>query len=499
MVDDGFSAVAGTEQASAAAKVRILKRFMRDPPTNPAGKPLAMKESSAAFGMTRCGTGPASSGGIRASAFVAISAREDLRWTCARSQGQENGGRFGKEPVKKDHYSVLGVTPTSQDVVIRAAYRALMRRYHPDADRSAEAAEKAREINEAYRVVSDPDRRAQYDEGLKEQRPLKVEPELRTGPAGHRPSRLGPAAAIGFAALAAGMVAFAVSPSLRDFAKPSLPTLKEDRTTALRPPAAAAPIQAASAPIAASCADPSANGLIKAELFKRAAQLRPAERAQLERMASHAHLRIDSTSARNSGAGTAGCSGWLAINLPRGLVVDGSRSNLNAEAAFGLVRGEGGLRLASLSGVNGLVRSLATLGPQPREPEPVVVADTKEIASRKSPAGKAAKPTVMAAKAATFPSKRSLNDADEGCADVASRSDRLVCTDGNLSTLDRQLALLYRQSWKQADEKKRAALVGTRQRFNDRRAACGSSNCMTTAYVSRLREISDIMAGKGQQ
>jgi hypothetical protein len=178
---------------------------------------------------------------------------------------------------------------------------------------------------------------------LKEQRPLKFEPELRTGPAGHRPSRLGPAAAIGFATLAAGMVAFAVSPSLRDFAKPSLPTLKEDRTTALRPPAAAAPIQAASAPIAASCADPSANGLIKAELFKRAAQLRPAERAQLERMASHAHLRIDSTSARNSGAGTAGCSGWLAINLPRGLVVDGSRSNLNAEAAFGLVREEGSI------------------------------------------------------------------------------------------------------------------------------------------------------------
>jgi uncharacterized protein len=61
------------------------------------------------------------------------------------------------------------------------------------------------------------------------------------------------------------------------------------------------------------------------------------------------------------------------------------------------------------------------------------------------------------------------------------------------------LALLYRQSWKEADEKKRAALIGTRQRFNDRRDACGSSNCMTTAYVTRLREISEIMAGKSQQ
>jgi len=61
------------------------------------------------------------------------------------------------------------------------------------------------------------------------------------------------------------------------------------------------------------------------------------------------------------------------------------------------------------------------------------------------------------------------------------------------------LTLLYRQSWKQADEEKRAALLGTRQRFNDRRESRGTSNCMTTAYVSRLREISDIMAGKAQQ
>ena len=74
-----------------------------------------------------------------------------------------------------------------------------------------------------------------------------------------------------------------------------------------------------------------------------------------------------------------------------------------------------------------------------------------------------------------------------------------MCASANLSSLDRQLTLLYRQSWKQADDQKRAALIGTRQRFNDRREACGTSNCMTTTYVSRLREISDIMAGKGQQ
>jgi len=80
-----------------------------------------------------------------------------------------------------------------------------------------------------------------------------------------------------------------------------------------------------------------------------------------------------------------------------------------------------------------------------------------------------------------------------------SRAEQIVCANTNLSSLDRQLSLLYRQSWNQADEKKRAALLGTRQRFNDRRQACASPNCMTTAYLSRLKEISDIMAGRKLQ
>jgi len=150
--------------------------------------------------------------------------------------------------------------------------------------------------------------------------------------------------------------------------------------------------------------------------------------------------------------------------------------------------------------VNGLVRSIATLGPPPRDPGATSPLTTKEVAAvelRKAPTRKAA--TLAAATASIAASKPSPDQAKSACADPASRSERIVCANGNLASLDRQLALLYRQSWKEADEKKRAALIGTRQRFNDRRDACGSSNCMTTAYVTRLREISEIMAGKSQQ
>ncbi|MBA2771836.1 MAG: J domain-containing protein, partial [Sphingomonas sp.] len=76
-----------------------------------------------------------------------------------------------------DYYAILGVSPTSEDVVIRAAYRALMRRYHPDTDSSSDATERARAINAAYAVLSDPEKRARYDGFLAAHGLIKLEPQ----------------------------------------------------------------------------------------------------------------------------------------------------------------------------------------------------------------------------------------------------------------------------------------------------------------------------------
>lgn len=64
-----------------------------------------------------------------------------------------------------DYYRVLGVSPTSEDVVIRAAYKAMMLKYHPDTYKGdpQEGERKAKELNEAYEVLGDPARRAEYD------------------------------------------------------------------------------------------------------------------------------------------------------------------------------------------------------------------------------------------------------------------------------------------------------------------------------------------------
>ena len=65
----------------------------------------------------------------------------------------------------RDYYAILGVTPQAEDVVIKAAFRALAQRYHPDkySGSADEAHRKMAEINEAYGVLSDPVKRKAYD------------------------------------------------------------------------------------------------------------------------------------------------------------------------------------------------------------------------------------------------------------------------------------------------------------------------------------------------
>jgi len=65
---------------------------------------------------------------------------------------------------KRDYYEVLGVSKTATDEEIKRAFRVLAKKYHPDVNKEEGAADKFKEIGEAYSVLSDKNKRAQYDQ-----------------------------------------------------------------------------------------------------------------------------------------------------------------------------------------------------------------------------------------------------------------------------------------------------------------------------------------------
>ncbi len=65
--------------------------------------------------------------------------------------------------TNRDYYEVLGVGRNASDDELKAAFRKLARQYHPDVNKEHDAEEKFKELNEAYGVLSDSDKRARYD------------------------------------------------------------------------------------------------------------------------------------------------------------------------------------------------------------------------------------------------------------------------------------------------------------------------------------------------
>ena len=75
---------------------------------------------------------------------------------------------------KRDYYEVLGVDKSADEAAIKKAYRNLAKKYHPDANPGDATAEKKfKEASEAYAILSDPEKRRQYDQPIPEKEATK--------------------------------------------------------------------------------------------------------------------------------------------------------------------------------------------------------------------------------------------------------------------------------------------------------------------------------------
>jgi len=81
-----------------------------------------------------------------------------------RRRAKKRRRKAKSEPDIFDYYQILGITRDYTIQEIKAQYRKLMLKYHPDRNKTKSAEAKCKKINEAYEVLSDPDKKARYDE-----------------------------------------------------------------------------------------------------------------------------------------------------------------------------------------------------------------------------------------------------------------------------------------------------------------------------------------------
>ncbi len=432
----------------------------------------------------------------------------------------------------RDHYADLGVTPMSEDIVIRAAYLALMRRYHPDVNPSTYAAERIRIVTGAYEVLGDPDRRAEYDQ----MRAAKAQ-AAAPRPSAAKPFAVGPVA-FGIFAMLLMLSVFLVwvqqpgpDEPLVASSEPRRASPAPERDVTFAAVQASDMAASARPDAAAVCTSGSTNMLLKQELFRRAAQIRGRDGAAFIRLAGSSFVRIGSPLATGfDQPQTVSCRAAVAVDLPPGVAAGTGQRTVAAELAYRVAVGAGANGMAVMLGnADRIAGPLATLAqiarpedtlaavvvdeppapapapappvarpaaapaaaPPPAPAKPPAPARATATASVRAPEPKPApKP---AAKPAATPAA-SQSPASTNCRFAKQDWETALCSNSNLAALDRHLALFYNQSWRSADAAKRDRLTKSSYQFIGRRNACTTNTCVRNAYTERMKEVAGILS-----
>ena len=245
------------------------------------------------------------------------------------------------------------------------------------------------------------------------------------------------------------------------------------------------------------CAGSRTYDLIKAELFRRASQIRGSDQAAYEKLSSFAVVRMENPvmESEDASTGAVNCSGSLSLDLPPGVAAVGGRRTLMSDVDYTVQQAADGSGTAVLlRNADAIITPLATLVRVVPPAEPSAELEQNGIAPE-APQGnqaQAAPPTPTAQASGQASTARPV----PGCANARSKGELAVCGDAGLATLDRNLTSEYGRAFAVASPDQREMLRETGQRFLAFRDHCANRQCIADAYVGRIREIRDIVEGR---
>ena len=371
-----------------------------------------------------------------------------------------------------DHYRTLGVAATADEAVIRAVYVTLMKRFHPDRSASSETLLRAQAINEAYAVLSDPKRRAAYDDERAGMQPwdrgAMLPQRRRRGGGG--------GGAVVVAAVAAAGALYAFWPDLTE----------RNRARSVAAPIASTPARCS------SLADPER---IRTALIVRLDQAGALDRAAAGALTAARFELGPATDARDLAApGEVACMATLAITLPASFRTASGQGTILSELQYSVSRTNpelgvevqpDGRLVAALSAIrhrpaaavrNPMLENDVPIDDEPQLPRAPALPEPRT-------AGQAATPAVEPSDA-------------RPAARRPAAPERIARASDGLGGLDRQTMGFYAQSLRHADGEKRGQLARSHGAFAARLAACESDSCRRTVYLARNSEISRIMIGE---
>jgi uncharacterized protein YecT (DUF1311 family) len=279
--------------------------------------------------------------------------------------------------------------------------------------------------------------------------------------------------------------------------------------------------------VEAACASSATYDRLKQVVFEEAVRIRNADPANLDTLATNSVVRMENpvVKSRDEKLNVTVCTGRFVLELPPGAERGfGGQRRLAADveyAAQGAVDGSG--LVYRLNGAEPIVYRLAAFdlqrqqqapgaAPQPQladaTPPPVPRQERAEVETgppppepepEPEPAPKVRRPEPVARPApAPLPAPVRVATARPSfnCSAARTRSERMVCGNSGLAASDRAMSSLYFSALASADDRQKAALRTTRNRFLAYRERCGSEACIADAYQGRMMEIRDIMAGR---